>query len=167
MRQIQSKINALEWPQHFSHFKSMGICWFAQGQLTLQPLVQSGRNSNSVQTLWFSLLPERNNKILSKMKALEWPQGFPHYNPMETICCHGNQNSNLISPKTLRSLSPTPMMLLLNFDCDCHTGCGDIHVWKCGHTDTQTDWLTGILTDRRRLDWYTISSPWEPSAQVS
>ena len=29
-----------------------------------------------------------------KMKALEWTQHFPHYNPMGAICCHGNQSSN-------------------------------------------------------------------------
>ena len=155
----------LEWPQHISHYKSMGIFLFAQGQRTPQPLVWSGLDSNSVQTLWLSLLPERMRKIRSKMGAQEWPQGFPHYDPMGAICCHGNQSSNLISPKTQCSLSPTPMIRLLKYDCDRHTGCrgGDIHVWKCGHTDTHTD----TLTDRRRLDWYTISSPCEPSAQVS
>ena len=26
--------------------------------------------------------------------------GFPHYNPMEAIRCHGNQSSNLIWPET-------------------------------------------------------------------
>ena len=31
---------ALEWPQHFSHYKSMGILPDAQGQLTLQSEVQ-------------------------------------------------------------------------------------------------------------------------------
>ena len=23
------------------------------------------------------------------MKELEWSQGFPHYNPIGAICCHG------------------------------------------------------------------------------
>ena len=100
------------------------------------------------------------------MKALEWPQGFLHYNPMGAICCHGNQSSNPISLKTSCSFTPTPMMLLLKFDCDQHTGCGDtscLKVWTLTHTHTHTD----TLTDRRRLDWYTISSPCEPLAQVS
>ena len=43
-----------------------------------------------------------------KMKALEWSQHFPHYNPMGAIRCHGHQSSDPIWPKTLRSLSPTP-----------------------------------------------------------
>ena len=39
MKKIQSKMKSLEWPQHFSHYKSMGIFRFAQGQLTPHPLV--------------------------------------------------------------------------------------------------------------------------------
>ena len=41
MKMIQSKMNELEWSQHFSHYKSMGIFPDAQGQLTPQSLVQS------------------------------------------------------------------------------------------------------------------------------
>ena len=92
MKKIQSKMNSLEWLQHFSHYKSMGIFRFAQGQLTPQSLVRSAPNSNSVQTLWLFSLPERMKKIRSKM-VLEWPQDFP-------ICCNGNQSSNQIWPKT-------------------------------------------------------------------
>ena len=50
------KMNLLEWQQHFSHYKYMGIFQFAQGQLTPQPLIRSAPNSNSVQTSWLSLL---------------------------------------------------------------------------------------------------------------
>ena len=100
-------MNSLEWPQHFSHYKSTGIFRFAQGQLTLQPLVRSAPNSNSVQTLWLSLLPERMKKIQSKLGALEWPQGFLHYNPTGAICCHGNQSSNPTWSKTSCSQSPS------------------------------------------------------------
>ena len=94
------KMNSLERPHIFSHYKSMGIFRFDEGQLTPQPLVRSAQNSNSDQTLWLSLLPERMKKIRSKMGALEWPQGFLHYNPMGALCCHGNQSSDSISPKT-------------------------------------------------------------------
>ena len=31
-------------------------------------------------------------------------------------------------PKPNAAFPPIPMMLLLKFDCDRHTGCGDIHV---------------------------------------
>ena len=37
-----------------------------------------------------------------------------------------------IFPKTLCSLSPTPVMLHINFDQDWPTGFKDIQVWKCG-----------------------------------
>ena len=66
----------------FSHYKSMGIFPDAQGQLTPQSLVLSGRISNSSEILWMSLLPASMKKIRSKMKALEWTQHFPHYNSM-------------------------------------------------------------------------------------
>ena len=72
----------------------------AQGQLTPQSLVRSGRISNSFKMLWMSLLPESIKKIRSKMKALEWSQAFSHYNSMGAIGCHGHQSSDPIWPKT-------------------------------------------------------------------
>ena len=62
------------------------------------------------------------------MKELEWSQDFPHYNPMGAICCHGNQSSDPIRPKTLCSQSPTPMMLQMKFDNNRLAGLRDIHV---------------------------------------
>ena len=100
MRMIDSKMKELEWSQDFSHYKSMGIFQIAQGQLTPQSLVRSGRISNSSEMLWMFLLPASIKKIRSKMKALEWTQHFPHYNPMGAICCHGNQSSNPTWSKT-------------------------------------------------------------------
>ena len=84
----------------FSHYKSMGIFPDAQGQLTHKSLVGSCRISNLFEILWLSLLPARIKKNKSKMKELEWSQDFPHYNPMGAICCHGNQSSDRILPKT-------------------------------------------------------------------
>ena len=66
----------LECSQDFSHYKSMGIFPDAQGQLTPQPLVRSGRISNSFKILWMSSLPASMKKIRSKMKALEWSQHY-------------------------------------------------------------------------------------------
>ena len=37
-------------------------------------------------------IPTTNKVCGGIMKELEWSQGFPHYNPMGAICCHGNQN---------------------------------------------------------------------------
>ena len=42
----------------------------------------------------------KNKEEQIKMKELEWSQDFPHYNPMGAICCHGNQISDPILPKT-------------------------------------------------------------------
>ena len=128
MRMIDSKMKELECSQDFSHYKSMGIFPDAQGQLTPQSLVRSGRISNSSKMLWMFSLPASMKKIRSKMKALEWTQHFPHYNPMGAIRCHGHQSSDPIWPKTYCSLSPTPMMVQIKFCYDWPTGCGDIRV---------------------------------------
>ena len=66
---------------------------------TPQSEVEPSRNSNSSEMLWLPLLFPRM-KIQSKMKLLEWPQHFPHYNSMGAICCHGNQSSDQTWPKT-------------------------------------------------------------------
>ena len=95
-----SKMKVLEWSQHFSYYKSMGIFPDAQGQLTHKSLVRSCRISNPFEILWLSLLPARTKKNKSKVKELEWSQDFPHYNPMGAICCHGKQSSDPILPKT-------------------------------------------------------------------
>ena len=69
-------MKALECSQDFSHYKSMGIFPDAQGQLTPQSLVRSGRISNSSEMLWMSSLPASMKKIRSKMKALVWTQHY-------------------------------------------------------------------------------------------
>ena len=51
MRMIGSKMKELECSQDFSHYKSMGIFPDAQGQLTPQSLVRSGRISNLFEML--------------------------------------------------------------------------------------------------------------------
>ena len=100
MGMIDSNMKELECSQDFSHYKSMGIFPDAQGQLTPQSLVRSGRISNSSEMLWMFSLPASMKKIRSKMKALECTQHFPHYNPMGAIRCHGHQSSDPIWPKT-------------------------------------------------------------------
>ena len=54
----------------------MGIFKDAQGQLTPQSLVRSGRILNSSEMLWMFLLPASMKKIRLKMKALEWTQHY-------------------------------------------------------------------------------------------
>ena len=51
MSLIDSKMKELECSQYFSHYKSMGTFPDAQGQLTPQSLVRSGRISNSSEML--------------------------------------------------------------------------------------------------------------------
>ena len=51
MGMIDSKMKELECSQDFSHYRSMGIFPDAQGQLTTQSLVRSGRISNSSEML--------------------------------------------------------------------------------------------------------------------
>ena len=66
----------LECSQDFSHYKSMGIFPDAQGQLTPQSLVRSGRISNSSKMLWMSSLPASMKKIRLKIEALECSQHY-------------------------------------------------------------------------------------------
>ena len=70
---------------------------------------------------------------------------FSLYNTMGAICCHGNQSSDPIWPKTLCSLFRTPMMLQLKFDCWLQRySC--LKVLTHGRTHTHTDaGSTGIL----------------------
>ena len=55
----------------------------AQGQITLELMVVSGRNLNSSQLSCISSLPARMRMIDSKMKELECSQDFSHYKSME------------------------------------------------------------------------------------
>ena len=98
MRMIDSKMKELECSQDFSHYKS--IFPEAQGQVTPQSLVRSCRISNLSEMLWMFSLPASMKKIRLKMKALEWTQHFPHYNPKGAIRCHGHQSSDPIWLKT-------------------------------------------------------------------
>ena len=106
MKKIQLKIKALECSQDFSHYKSMGIFSDAQGQLTPQSLVRSGRISTFSEMLWMFLLPASMKKIRSKIKALEWTQHFPNYNPMGAIRCHRHQISIRSGQKPNAALPP-------------------------------------------------------------
>ena len=51
----------------------------AQGQITLELVVVSGRNLNSSKLSCMSLLPARMRMIESIMKELECSQDFSHY----------------------------------------------------------------------------------------
>ena len=54
----------------------------AQGQITLELVVVSGRNLNSSKLLCMFLLPARMSMTNSKIKKLECSQDFSHYKSM-------------------------------------------------------------------------------------
>ena len=54
----------------------------AQGQITLESMVVSGRNRNTSKLSCISSLPTRVKLINAKMKELEWSQDFSHYKSM-------------------------------------------------------------------------------------
>ena len=54
----------------------------AQGQITLELVVVSGRNLNSFKLWCMSLIPARMRMIKSKMKELECSQDLSHYKSM-------------------------------------------------------------------------------------
>ena len=81
-------------------------------------------------------LPASIKRIGSKTTEKWWRHRFPHYKSKGAFCCHGYQSFDPICPKTLCSLSLTPVMLHIEFDQDWSTGFGDIQVWKCGRRRT-------------------------------
>ena len=128
MKRIRSRTVEKKWRHRFSHYKPMEIFSDVQGQLTLQSVVQSGRNSNLSELSCMLFLPASMKRIGRKTAEKKWRHRFLLYNPMGAFCCHGNQSPDPIWPKTLFSQSPTPMMLLIKFGCDQPIGLRDIHV---------------------------------------
>ena len=151
---IRSKMNELAWRQHFP-------------TISLWEIFRRSRAANSVVSgpIWpkFDLVRDfmhvlvtaSMKRIGSKTTKKRSRHRFPNYTSMGAFCCHGNQSFDSICPKTFSSLSPTPVMLHVKFDQD----------WPTGFSDIQVD---GRMNDGWTTDhWYIISSPCEPSAQVS
>ena len=113
------------------HYKSIGNLLNVQGQLTPKSVVRSGRNSNSSEILCISSLPTCIKRIGSKATEKRWRHHFPHYKSMGAFCCHEHQSFDPICLKTLRSLSPPPVILHIKFDQDWPTGLRDIQFRKC------------------------------------
>ena len=105
----------------------MGIFLDAQGQLTPQSEVEPGRNSNSSEMLWLSLLPARIKKIQSKMKLLEWPQHFPIITQWELYVAMETRVRIRPGPKPNATFPLSSMMLQIKFDGD----------WPCCLRDIQ------------------------------
>ena len=60
MKMIQSDMKGLEWSQHFSHYKSMGIFPDAQGQLSPQSSVGFSRKFELIRNLMVVLVTCKN-----------------------------------------------------------------------------------------------------------
>ena len=90
MKKIHSKLNAQEWSQLFSQYKSMGIFPDPQGQLTHKSLVGSCRLSNSSKLLCLFLLDERMKKIQSKSRCQS-----VHNNIHQFLRCLRGANSKI------------------------------------------------------------------------
>ena len=73
---------------------------------------------------------------------------------MGAFCCHGHQSFDPICPKTLCSLSPTPMMLHIKFDHDWPTGFRDIQVqkWHFRHSRASNSKMSGLIRPKIELD---------------
>ena len=84
----------------FSHYKSIGIFSNAQGQITPQPDVRSGRISNSSELLCKLLFLASMERIQLKIAEIMRGQHFLHTKSMGVVCCHSNQSSDSICFKT-------------------------------------------------------------------
>ena len=71
MKKIHSKLKALEWSQHFSHYKSIGIFPNAQGQVTHKSLVRSFHTIRTTTKAWMSLNFGKIPLLTSELAALE------------------------------------------------------------------------------------------------
>ena len=70
----------------------------AQGQITLELVMVSGRNLNSSKLSCMSSLPARMRMIESKIKELECLQDFSHYKSMGVTRCPRAVNSAVLGP---------------------------------------------------------------------
>ena len=94
-------------------------------------------------------------KLGSKATEKRWRHHFPHYKSIGAFCCHGHQSFDPICPKTLGSLSPTPMMLGIKSDQDWPTGFRDIKVRKCEifrHSRAGNSKMSGLIRPKIKLD---------------
>ena len=71
MKKIHPKMMILQWSQHFSHYKSMGIFPDAQGQLTHKSLVGSCRISYPFEILCLKAWTHRCTDTRTEGRRLE------------------------------------------------------------------------------------------------
>ena len=76
MKWIRSRTAEKKWQHRFTHYKSMGIFSDAQGQLTPQSVIGSGRISNSSELSCMSSLPASMKRIGKKTAEKKWQHCF-------------------------------------------------------------------------------------------
>ena len=76
MKKILTKMTALQWSQHFSHCKSLEIFPDAQGQLTPQSKIKSGRNLNSSKLFMVNLVTCKNEEDQIKIEGARVKTSF-------------------------------------------------------------------------------------------
>ena len=105
----------------------------------------------------------KNEEDPIKAKALEWPQHFFIITLWELYVAMETRVTIRAGPKPPAAFPPTPMTLQMKFGCDRLNGplIGEILMFESVYRQTDR------LTDRRRLEGYTKSSPCETSAQVN
>ena len=101
-----------------------------------------------------SSLPASIKRIGSKATEKRWRHHFPYYKSMGAFCCHENQSFHPICPKTLSSLSLTPMMLHIIYDQDWPTGFRDIQVqmWNFRQSRASNSKMSGLIWPKFKLD---------------
>ena len=140
-------------------------------------MVRSGWNLNLSDILCMSSLPASINRIGSKTTVKRWRHHFPYFKSMGVFCCHGNQSFDPICPKTLCSLSPTPVMLHIKFDQYWPTGLRDIQVQKCEISVTQAQvtptwvaknrtWLSFYACPGYQQLWWWFDQKWTTSMET-
>ena len=131
---IRSKVKVLSSGQDFLHCKSMGNFFVTQGRVTPKRIVT--RNWTCLRfygCLRYLQLWWRSDKKRSRY-------------PPDNIFPTGNQSFNPNCPKTLCSLSPTPVMLHIKLDQDWPICLRDIQVWNWTRSNTRIFGSKGQVT---------------------
>ena len=164
LKRIGSKATEKRWRHHFPHYKSMGV-FCCHGHQSFDPIClktlcslsplpvmlhikfdqdwPTGLRDIQVRSVKFSSF-KGNSKVSGLIRPeikLIWafmPVLVTSNFDVDSI---KNEQASMETefPKTLCSLSLTPVMLHIKFDQDWPTGFRDIKVWKCVWPQTTND----------------------------
>ena len=102
-------MKAIEWSQHYSQYKSMGIFQTLKGNELRSPWSGLTEFRTPPRSYGYSLSCKNEEGLIKNEGARVVTRFSQNYNPVGDICCHGNQSSQ--SPMQL-------MMLQIKFDYD-------------------------------------------------